>query len=317
MGKGVIKPAAKRCIGNTYGKLKVVDVSWEKGKGTTLGNYVKCLCNCGNVKIIRADSLERGDSTSCGCNYSIPRGVKFSVTKTTDHPMYGVFCAMQQRCKNKNVEDYVYYGGRGITLCNRWNTSLTKEAFDNFLKDMEYSYEKGLEIERVDVNGNYEKSNCSWVCRKSQVNNIRRNRVLKGYGIELSVSEWGALLNLHPKLLDDRINHLKWKGDLEDLLSVSPRDRRHTLIYNGEVCTATQVWEKEGYTLGQRNARLNTYGDSIAAFEAEGIIVSVVKEREKDYLSFEDALQQLRDKERDNFEDWLLIKINTQLKKEG
>lgn len=311
----IIKPAAKRCIGNTYGKLTVLSVSWDKGKGTTLGNYVLCECKCGKEKVVRADSLERGDTTSCGCNYSTPAGRKFKTDKTSDHPLYSVFRKIQDRCKNTNSTDYKYYGGRGIHVCDRWNTSKTKKAFHNFIDDMENSYEVGLEIERLDVNGDYSPDNCTWVCRKSQVNNLRRNRKLKGFGIELNVTEWGHLLNFNCKMLDGRINKLKWDDDLEKLLNSTFRDRRHHILFRGEVLTAGEVWSKLGYTQGQIKNRLNKYGDSISALSAEGVVFEVVKKREKDIYTFEEGLEVLESKQnRTPFEDHLLFKIKDQLK---
>lgn len=286
-------------------------------------NYSLCICKCGVEKYVRSDSLLRGDSTSCGCRArtlcSERFKGKFKADAVTRHPLYQIYKSMFSRCYNKNNTDFKHYGGRGITVCDRW-TSPKRDitGFYNFLSDMEDTYEKGLEIERLDVNGNYTPENCKWICRKSQVNNLRVNRVLEGFGIKLNVAEWGEFLGFNCKMLDDRINKGKDKRKLEDILKDTFRDRQYTLIYKGVECNATYVWDAEGYTLGQRNGRLNKYGDSLSAFAAEGIEVELVVGRDKEYMTFEEALKCLRDKPcRNHFEEHLLFKIENQLDKDA
>ncbi len=280
--------------------------------------YVNCTCKCGSKKRIRSDSLLTGDATSCGCRAKELcrerfKG-KFKPDAVARHPLYGMYKSMYSRCTKRSNQDFAHYGGRGIKVCDRWvSPPRDITGFLNFLEDMESTYQKGLEIERIDVNGNYEPDNCTWVCRRSQVNNLRRNRVLEGFGIRLSVGEWGHFLKFNCKLLDDRINKGKDTRSLELILKDTFKDRKHTLLHKGVECNATQVWDREGYTLGQRNGRLNKYGDSLAAFEAEGIEVEVLIPREKDYLTFEDAIENLRVKDKDHFETWLLVKIEAQL----
>lgn len=74
--------------------------------------------------------------------------------------IYNVWLGMRRRCKNPNDAKYKNYGGRGIIVCDRW------QSFENFYEDMGDSYQEGLTIERVDVNGNYEPTNCTWITRK-------------------------------------------------------------------------------------------------------------------------------------------------------
>lgn len=218
-------PAVQKALTTkTFSFLDVL--RWEGSDA----RYVVCKCKCGTERFIRADSLLSGDTTSCGCRARTLAKERlkgrFNPESVTKHPLYYRYTSMFKRCYNENNTDYQHYGERGITVCERW-TSPPRDCsgFYNFLEDMESSYFEGSEIERLDVNGNYEPSNCTWICRRSQINNIRRNRKLKGFGVELNVAEWGHLLNFNCKMLDDRINKLKWDDDnLESLLESVFRD---------------------------------------------------------------------------------------------
>jgi hypothetical protein len=90
---------------------------------------------------------------------------------------------MKQRCQNKNAANYNNYGGRGISVCQKWQT------FDGFYEDMGNSYISGLSIDRIDVNGNYSKENCKWSTPKEQGNNRRNNRIFIVNGVELTLTE--------------------------------------------------------------------------------------------------------------------------------
>ena len=87
-------------------------------------------------------------------------------TRNSPHPLYDSWAAMIARCSNPNNHDYQHYGGRGIRVCRRWRN------FTNFLSDMG-ERPKGLEIDRIDNDGNYCPSNCRWATRSQQMSNIR------------------------------------------------------------------------------------------------------------------------------------------------
>jgi len=92
------------------------------------------------------------------------------------HELYMVFIHMQNRCYNRNDPKYKDYGARGITICDRWNRNIigTGAALQNFINDMYPSYEKGLSIDRIDNDGDYEPINCKWSTPKQQVHNRRK-----------------------------------------------------------------------------------------------------------------------------------------------
>jgi hypothetical protein len=129
-----------------------------------------CRCDCGTERVVFGTNLRRGLSTSCGCrsrektrerNARHGHACRGKVTRA-----YIRWLSMLQRCCNPNNTAYDYYGGRGISVCERWHT------FDNFLSDMGEP-PPGLSIDRIDVNGDYEPGNCRWATASEQVRNQR------------------------------------------------------------------------------------------------------------------------------------------------
>jgi hypothetical protein len=176
--------------------------------GQRFGNYAAeryagnsswhCRCDCGTERIVTTSNLRRGNSLSCGCKK--PEKSRIAATRhgMRDTSIYSTWLAMKQRCNNPNNTSYVNYGGRGIRICERWS------SFENFLADMG---EKpvGMEIERNDVNGNYEPSNCRWATLLEQANNTRRNNFVTYGGKTQTISQWARELSLSPATLYRRI----------------------------------------------------------------------------------------------------------------
>jgi hypothetical protein len=156
----------KDLIGKKFGYLLVL----EREVSRNGRSYWKCKCDCGNICIINSKWLINGRTKSCGCYRQ-----KLLVKRATKHGMSETrFCKiwykMLQRCLNPNDAGYKDYGGRGITVCDRWL------KFENFRDDMliRYNYhirkygEQNTSIDRKNVNGNYEPSNCKWATDKEQ-----------------------------------------------------------------------------------------------------------------------------------------------------
>lgn len=129
--------------------------------------YSLCRCICGKEQEVRNDHLRSYASTSCGCAYP-PRNLRHGhATKTLKHTAtYRTWSAMVRRCTNPRAVQFPYYGGRGIQVCERWR------VFGNFLSDMGERPD-GKTIDRIDVNGDYSKSNCQWADKYAQRANRR------------------------------------------------------------------------------------------------------------------------------------------------
>lgn len=134
------------------------------------GNILwECLCTCGTIRLVRATSLKNNRTKSCGCQTGIINGNRDRTHGASrSDPLYAIWLGIKTRCFNIKSVPYNDYGGRGITMCPTWINDFVK-----FKADMTEGYVKGLTIERVNVNGNYEKSNCCWITRKEQASNRR------------------------------------------------------------------------------------------------------------------------------------------------
>ena len=125
--------------------------------------------------------------------------IKHGGSKKSDmHPVYKVWTAMRQRCLNPKNMNYHRYGGRGITVCDRW------ADFQNFIDDMGERPE-GLQLERIDNNQGYEPGNCRWATRSEQVRNRECNRTLEWRGKSQTMVEWAEELGMSSRTLAARL----------------------------------------------------------------------------------------------------------------
>lgn len=170
--------------------MKLIDLTGRKIGGWTVvrrhrENYRRtfaqwqCVCQCGTQRIVLANSLLTGKSKSCGCLKDTATSIRMTIhghaRRTQRTPTYTVWKGMHQRCTNPKSSVYKYYGGRGISVCARWDN------FENFLADMG-ERPKGLSIDRIDNDGDYQPKNCRWATQSMQVSNRRNLKAEKGKG---------------------------------------------------------------------------------------------------------------------------------------
>lgn len=174
--------------------------------------YYRCLCDCGKETVVMSSDLRSGHTRSCGClqaertsTANLKHGHSMGTGKNS--PTYRSWFAMKSRCTNPNNIGYEDYGGRGITVCDRWL------EFVNFLEDMGEK-PKGKSLDRIDNDGNYEPGNCRWADNITQANNTRKNRYLTHNGRTQSLSEWARELGFHRETLRKRLAQMSVRESL-------------------------------------------------------------------------------------------------------
>lgn len=203
----------KSYIGKRYGRLTVIDV-----KDKCVRKF-KCSCDCGNIYYAVPHDLEDGSVKSCGCLKD-----DISENAVSSDRLYKVWQSMKERCFNKSSKHYRNYGGRGISICEQWT--------NDYLSFKRWAYSNGYDenapfgectIDRINVNGNYEPSNCRWITNAEQQKNKRPS------------SEW-------------KKRNIK---------------RRSLVMYNGDMVPKYELCQKFGISVETFNYRVNTKGMSI------------------------------------------------------
>lgn len=185
-------------IGRKYGRLTVMEFS-HSNKGAIW----KCRCECGNMTYAKTAALKNGHKKSCGCLCDETR-VEVSTKHGLCHtPTYTTWDSMIQRCNNPNNENYHRYGGRGISVCDRWL------KFENFIEDIGLRPPR-FTLDRIDNDKGYFKENCRWISQKRQSNNTSRNVKITYDGETHSLSEWAEKLHIHKGTLRNRIFRSQW-----------------------------------------------------------------------------------------------------------
>lgn len=157
--------------GQRFGKLLVLE---------DRGETCLCQCDCGNTVEVKRAHMRKGHIKSCGCMKGNPT---HKMTKTRLH---NIWLRMKSRCYYSKDIEYKRYGARGITVCKEWRNSF--ETFRDWA--LANGYTDNLSIDRIDVNGNYEPSNCRWATVLEQACNKRNNHFLTIDGERLTLSQW-------------------------------------------------------------------------------------------------------------------------------
>jgi len=204
--------------------MKAIDLTGEycngmkilglKGKSKSGDNLWYFQCVCGKTHYASATHLNRGKVKSCGCIKNDLIGKANSTHGKNGEPTYAVWKTMKSRCNNPNNKKYKRYGARGIKVCSEWEKSFL--SFHEWA--MSNGYAKGLSIDRIENNGNYEPKNCRWVNNGIQSRNRSNNRIIEYKGVSKCLSEWSRLTGLGHKTISSRI---KRGWTIEEALTTS------------------------------------------------------------------------------------------------
>ena len=161
--------------------------------------FVECVCDCGKHVVVRASSIVKQESKSCGC---LAR--ELTKKRLTKHGMFGsriynIWAGLRRRCYDSNVSGYKWYGGKGIGYCKEW------DSFENFYEWAKKSgYKDSLSIDRIDYNKGYSPENCRWVDKFVQARNKKSNVVLTYKNESFCCSEWAEILGINYSTLLSR-----------------------------------------------------------------------------------------------------------------
>lgn len=188
---------AVNIVGKRFGRLVVVGrggISSDR-KATWL-----CRCDCGGERVVIGRLLRSGATRSCGClsvEASRDRATRHGGAGTTE---YNIWRTMRARCQNPRSKSFPHYGGRGIAVCDRW------QSFELFLADMG-ERPPGTTLDRINNDLGYLPSNCRWATHVEQGNNRRNNVKFEIDGVSLTLSQWSNVTGVKRTTILQRLNN--------------------------------------------------------------------------------------------------------------
>lgn len=239
-----MKKRTKDLTGEKFGKLTVIGFDSYKniGNSTSRSAHWKCQCECGNMVMLDTSSLKYNGRKTCGCSQKSTNGLYGS-------RLYKIWTGMKQRCFNPNDTQYQNYGGRGIIICDEWRNDFT--SFFNWATNN--GYKEGLTIDRENVNGNYEPTNCRWATQKEQMRNTRFNRNLTIDGETKIVAEWIDTSTIKPKTFRERVR----SNVSEDRILQTDIRTRIFMEINGKKLSVKELSDLTGINQDTIRRRIN------------------------------------------------------------
>lgn len=189
---------SKLKIGDQFADLTVIRIV---GKDKDRHFTAEVKCKCGEIFLTRDTLLRCGRVLRCKkCNYEA-----IKTHGMTDTPLFHCWQSMRSRCNNPKNKEYHLYGGRGISVCPEWNDS------NNFIKwALEHGYQEGLTIDRINVNGNYEPSNCRWATIQEQARNKRNTRYIHFEGKYMPIRDVADITGINASTIIQRLDKRGW-----------------------------------------------------------------------------------------------------------
>jgi hypothetical protein len=208
--------------GQIFGRLTAIRFHRRENNRT----FWLCKCSCGKEISVWQGNLTKGKTQSCGClkrEVMIKRNTTHGLRHKNDR-LYDIWCHMKARCHRKTDSAYKLYGGRGIIICHDW---LSYPAFYAWANS--HGYQDDLTIERIDVNGNYESTNCCWISIEDQAKNRRTTRFLTIDGETKYLTEWAEQVGRHLSTITRRIDEYGW--DAKDAVFSPTTKRKGNRLY--------------------------------------------------------------------------------------
>lgn len=203
---------ANNLAGKRFGKLVVVERRGSDKNGQALWLVH---CDCGKEKVVRGHDLTGGKTSTCGCSRIMCHLYQHGLSKDRLH---GTWRNIKGRCYNHNNPSYKFYGERGIKMCHEWETDFV--SFYTWCH--ENGYKDGLQVDRIDPDGDYCPENCRLADKITQANNTRRNLYITMNGKTKTMAEWCKELGLNYHSVQTRT----YKGWDPVLALTTPFDKR-------------------------------------------------------------------------------------------
>lgn len=243
----------KVSVGDLFGNLEIIEEAhnhiYPSGKKR---RKFRARCVCGKEGVYLINTLFAGKTTSCGCLYQDP-------SKThgmTNTRQYQCWVDMKTRCDNRHNKFYSYYGGRGITYCEKWKT------FEGFWEDMAEGYSDSLTLNRRDNDGGYFKENCRWDNKNFQ-GHMRRKKTGTRLGIiGATLDKNGETYSVRIRVDTDPIYIGKYFTTIE---AAEAYDAASEVVYgdrpNKTIVTRPEIQEKVNYYLNNKGSKLTAKGE--------------------------------------------------------
>lgn len=211
--------------------------------------YAVYECECGTRFPQQVRHIENGKTVSCGCHKRQSLAISRRTHGLSHTPEYHIWLGMKKRCENRRCKAYRHYGGRGVVVCERWQT------FENFYADMGTRPSPKHSIDRKDVNGNYEPGNCRWATDIEQARNTTLVRVVDVDGNRMCLSEACESAGLPYSCVRHR---LVAGAGISEALSrpVRQQTRRPTVTFCGEDMTLSEACRRAGVLYNTAAKRL-------------------------------------------------------------
>lgn len=273
-------------------KFAELTVLYECGKDKNKQVLWMCECSCGNKTEVTSYRLNKGITRSCGClriKAAVENSKNLGESNKT-HGMsrtriYKIHRGMKDRCLKPNDMHFHHYGGRGITVCDEW-----RNDFMNFYNwSMKNGYNDDLSIDRIDVNGNYEPSNCRWATNQEQGRNKRDNRYITYEGETKTLVEWSEIFKIKAGTLIARID--RYGMTFEEAISDESKRLKKYLVTDATtfeefILLRKEVADKTGVSL----SGLRRYLDKDVLWNNKYLIqsydVDMIKKTKEELISY-------------------------------